>query len=76
MLDEVDEHNLLKMVEVGDRRNRGYVDQEDFMLLMRELGLLPKVECNENDLEKAYRDAKEQRKSKKRKEATAVNKRY
>ena len=26
MLDQVNEHNLEKMIEVGDRKNRGYVD--------------------------------------------------
>ena len=50
------------MIEIGDRKKKGYVDQEDFMILMKELGLIPEKEddSNENDLERAYKDAKEQ----------------
>lgn len=53
------------MIEIGDRKKNGYVDQEDFMLLMKELGLVPDPEDanNENDLERAYKDAKEQSRS-------------
>lgn len=60
MVDQITEDSLERMIEVGDRKNRGYVDQDDFMYLMKEIGLLPDPE-KENDLEKAYRDAKEKR---------------
>ena len=68
MLDEVNEINLNKMIEVGDPRKRGYVDLNDFLNLMKELGLMPEPETKDNDLEKAYRDAKEQRNKKKRRD--------
>lgn len=61
MNDQINEINLQKMIEVGDRKKRGYVDIEDFLFLMKELGLIPDDESKENDLEKAYRDAKEQK---------------
>ena len=60
MVDQITEDSLERMIEVGDRKNRGYVDQDDFMYLMKEIGLLPDPE-KENDLEKAYRAAKEKR---------------
>ena len=44
MVDQMNEINLHKMIEVGDRKKRGYVDLEDFMWLMKELGLMPEPE--------------------------------
>ena len=59
MVDQMNEINLHKMIEVGDRKKRGYVDLEDFMWLMKELGLMPEPESTQTDLEKAYKEAKE-----------------
>lgn len=62
MMEQVNEINIAKMIEIGDKKKNGYVDQEDFMILMKELGLIPEKEEGEgceNDLERAYEDAKE-----------------
>lgn len=63
MMEQVNEINIQKMIEIGDRKKKGYVDQEDFMILMKELGLIPEPEADEsskdNDLERAVKDAKE-----------------
>ena len=56
MYDAVNEENLSHMIELGDRKNRGYVDIEDFMWLMHQVGLT-KQESNETDMDKAYRQA-------------------
>ena len=48
---------------MGDTKKRGYVDQKDFLSLMKKLGLMPEPEGSvkkENDLELAYKKAKEE----------------
>ena len=41
------------MIDLGDRKNRGYVDLHDFMWLMRKIGLI-KQEKPETDVDKEY----------------------
>ena len=66
---EMTNDNVQKMLEVGDRKNKGYVDIKDFMWLMEEIGLIKHeketdhdmVACQqttESDLEKEYRKAR------------------
>ena len=64
----ITEERVDTMIEVGDRKGQGYVDIEDFMWLMAEIGLLKDVEpslhdensrCSkESDYEREYRKAK------------------
>lgn len=65
LADSVNEINLLKMIQVGDTKNKGYVDQKDFLALMKKLGLMPEPEKKiDTDLEKAYKKALEEKKRK------------
>ena len=48
------------MIELGDKNNRGYVDLDGFMNLMREIGLIKDQE-QPTDLDKEYTKALEGR---------------
>ena len=41
MEDELDESNSNMMIEMADKKKKGEVDEEDFILLMKECGLIP-----------------------------------
>ena len=63
MVDEVTEAKLAKMIEMGDRDEKGYVDRKDFERLVEELGLIPKEDPEPdgaNDYERAFQDAQRQ----------------
>ena len=51
--DELNEQNVNMMIEMGDPTNRGCVHEEEFILLMKEIGLIsePIVEIINNDKE-------------------------
>ena len=65
----INEERVNQMIECADRRNRGYVDIEDFMWIMEEIGLInSETLCpsannspdhiHESDLDKEVRKAK------------------
>ena len=66
MESQMNEVNLSKMIEIGDRKKNGFVDQEDFIHLMKELGLssVKNELTKENKKPKATEDAKPKKKSK------------
>ena len=49
------------MIELGDRKNRGFIDIEDFMVLMRKMGLINKEVTELSDLEKEFQRELEKR---------------
>lgn len=45
---ELNEQNVNMMIEMGDPSNKGFVEKDGFISLMREIGLIPEIE--EKDL--------------------------
>ena len=44
MEDEMDEQNVQMMIEMADKTNKGYVNEKDFVILMKEIGLITEVQ--------------------------------
>lgn len=42
MSNEISEVSLIKMIEMGDKKNLGYIDFNSYMRLMQEIGLIKK----------------------------------
>ena len=61
MRSSMNEENVQQMIDLGDPKNRGYVELKDFMQLMRDIGLIKKEgdkSCyDETDYEKELKKA-------------------
>ena len=64
MSEYMNDENVAQMIELGDPNNRGYVDIDNFMTLMHNIGLVKKNE--ESDMDREFKNAKKDR-DKKRK---------
>jgi len=42
MYDEVSEVSLIKMIEMGDPKKLGFVNYNNYMRIMQDIGLIPK----------------------------------
>ena len=40
----MDEQNVEMMIEMADKTNKGYVNEKDFVILMKEIGLITEVQ--------------------------------
>ena len=62
MEDELNESNAAMMLEMADSKKKGEVDEEDFIVLMKECGLIPEAIEKTESIHKSYDSALERAK--------------